>query len=241
MTASIVDELAPQGILRAGINLSNFLLVTGNNESGEPVGVSPDMAQALAESLGVACQLIPYTGPGELADDAPNDVWDIANIAAEPERAKTIQFSSAYCEIQATYLLPKDSPIQSLAEVDSAGHRIAVKERAAYQLWLTDHLQKASLVMAPTIDESFEVFKTQQLEVLAGLRPKLLDQQTQMPGSTVMNDSFTAVQQSIGCQPEKPAAAEFIQRFVEGSISNGFVQSLLEKHGVEGRLSVAKI
>ncbi len=46
--AAAAAELAPSGTLRAGVNLSNFLLVTGTAPSGDPVGVSPDMARAIA-------------------------------------------------------------------------------------------------------------------------------------------------------------------------------------------------
>ena len=41
-SGTVRAELAPTGVLRAGINLSNFLLVTGRTEKGEPVGVAPD-------------------------------------------------------------------------------------------------------------------------------------------------------------------------------------------------------
>src|SRR6476620_3814026 len=94
----IVAELAPTGALRAGINMSNFLLVTGKTPSGDPDGVSPDMARAIAERLGVPVKLIPFKSPGELGDQAGNNVWDIGNIGAEPQRAQTINFTAAYCE-----------------------------------------------------------------------------------------------------------------------------------------------
>jgi len=48
MSQSVVAELAPHGVLRAAINMSNFLLVTGRSPSGDPDGVSPDMAKAIA-------------------------------------------------------------------------------------------------------------------------------------------------------------------------------------------------
>lgn len=83
-------ELAPTGVLRAGINLSNFLLVTGSTPQGDPVGVSPDIARAVAERLGVPLKLVQFNNPGELADAALKDLWDIGNIGAEPERARTI-------------------------------------------------------------------------------------------------------------------------------------------------------
>ncbi len=68
MTSKIAAELAPTGVLRAGINLSNFLLVTGKTASGDPVGVAPDMAAEIATRLGVGLKLVTYKTPGELAD-----------------------------------------------------------------------------------------------------------------------------------------------------------------------------
>ena len=53
MSQDAKSELAPTGVLRAGINLSNFLLVTGKSATGDPEGVSPDMAREIATRLGV--------------------------------------------------------------------------------------------------------------------------------------------------------------------------------------------
>jgi len=84
MSPEIISELAPTGVLRAGINLSNFLLVTGKGPAGEPVGVAPDMAREVATRLGVPVRYVTFNSPGELADQAGKGVWDIGLIGAEP-------------------------------------------------------------------------------------------------------------------------------------------------------------
>ncbi|MDB4223805.1 transporter substrate-binding domain-containing protein [Granulosicoccus sp.] len=239
VSPALIEELAPQGILRAGINMSNFLLVSETKANGEIDGVSPRMAAAIATELGVELQLIQYKGPGDVADAAQTNGWDIANIAAEAERARFISFSAAYCEIQATYLVPPGSTIKTLEDVDRPGVRIAVKERAAYDLWLVENLKHATLHKAASIDDSFTLFQDEGLEVLAGLRPKLIEQQLLMRGSTLFDKSFTAVQQSVGCQTGKPLASAYLQDFVKRSKQTGLVSSLIDQFGVQGRLSVA--
>jgi len=241
MLDKVKQQLAPNGVLRAGINLSNFLLVSDHSASGEPIGVSPDMAKGIANTLGVDLELVSYKGPGDVADAILKNEWDIANIASEPERAKTIAFSHAYCEIQATYLLPAHSSIQSIDEVDKAGIRISVKERAAYDLWLTENLKHATLVRSSSMDESLSAFKEQSLEVLAGLRPRLIEDQKNIPESILMDQSFTAIQQSIGCNPKNIESLEFLNTFVRESISSGWVATLIDQHKVAGRLSVAAV
>ncbi len=239
MIERIRIELAPTGVLRVAINLSNFLLVSGRSAAGVPEGVSPDMARAVAERLGVPVEYIEYKTPGDLADTAEQDVWDIGNLGAEPERARTIRFTAAYAEIEATYLVPPDSPIQSIDQVDEAGKRISVYGRSAYGLWLSEHIQHADLVTSDGVDASLELFVQDRLDVLAGLRPRLLKDVEQLPGSRILEGQFTAVQQAIGCKPDRALAAEFLRDFVEQAKSRGLVQELIERHGVQGQLTVA--
>ncbi len=234
-----VAALAPTGTLRAAINLSNFLLVTGRDADGNPDGVSPDMARQLARRLGVGLELLRFKSPGELADAVETGVWDVGNIGAEPQRAAHIAFSAAYCEIEATYLVPAGSPIQSVAEVDQPGKRVACAARSAYGLWLERNLQHAELVQVKGLDDSFNLLVEQGLDALAGLLPKLLDDVQKLPGARILEGRFTAVQQAMGTPKERdPAGFAYLRAFVEDCKASGFVQSLIDKHKVQG-LSVA--
>ncbi|MCY3980455.1 MAG: ABC transporter substrate-binding protein [Alphaproteobacteria bacterium] len=240
MSDTIAEQLAPTGVLRAGINMSNFLLVTGRTESGDPDGVSPDMARALGERLGLLVKMVPFPTPGELADAAGDDVWDIGLIGAEPQRAEKIAFSLAYAEIEATYLVPSGSPIQSIEEVDKPGIRIAVSARSAYELWLSRNIRHAELVLAQGLGAAFETFVEQGCEALAGLRPGLISDVEKLPGARILDGRFSAVQQAIGVPRSRPAsAAAFVAEFVEEAKTSGLVANLIARHGVAGRLMVA--
>lgn len=232
------SELAPTGVLRAGINLSNFLLVTGRSASGDPEGVSPDMARAIAAELGVPVKYVPFKSPGELGDQAGKNVWDIGLIGAEPQRAEKIAFSAAYVEIEATYMVPADSPIKSIADVDKKGVRIAVSARSAYDLWLVNNIKNATLVQVSGLDAAYEKFMSDKLEVLAGLRPGLLKDVTKAPGLKILDGKFTAVQQAVGTAKANLAGAAFLADFVEKAKKSGLVAELIKRHNVKG-LSVA--
>src|SRR5262249_34432928 len=157
-------------VLRAGINLSNFLLVSGKSAAGDPAGVASDMAREIANRLGVSVRYVTFPTPGDLADAAERNMWDIGLIGAEPQRAEKIAFTPAYVEIEATYLVPAGSPLKAIADVDRAGVRISVNARSAYDLWLSRNIEHATLARAPTIDASFRQFVEQKLEALAGLK-----------------------------------------------------------------------
>ncbi len=238
VSQDIVDDLAPTGVLRAGINLSNVLLVTDTAANGDPVGVSPDMAALIAQRLGVPLELIPYDTPGEVADAIDN--WDIGLIAADPKRAETITFTTAYVEVEATYLVPDGSSFQDVDDVDAEGVQIAIAGRAAYDLFLDRHLKHAELKRGKGLVGALALFREEKLDALAGLRPALLDNQKEFLGSRVLDSCYTTVQQAIGTRPQSKLAAELLQSFVDETTGNGTVQGFIDKHGVTGRLSVAQ-
>ena len=231
-------ELAPTGVLRAGINLSNFLLVTGRTASGDPVGVAPDVAGEIAKSLGVPVKYVPFKSPGELADQAGKDIWDIGLIGAEPQRAAVMTFSAAYVEIEATYMVPPGSPITSIDQVDKKGVKVVTSARSAYGLWLENNIKNAELIQIAGLDGAFNKFKDDKIDVLAGLRPGLMKDIAKMPGATILPGKFSAVQQAVGCNKPAAEGARYIAHFVENAKKSGLVASLIEKHKVKG-LSVA--
>jgi polar amino acid transport system substrate-binding protein len=236
--SQIVAELARTGVLRAGINLSNGLLVTGMSQSGNPRGVAPDMAAEIARRLAVPVAYVKFDRPSKLADAAGTDAWDIGLIGAEPARAEKIAFTPAYCEIEATYLVRESSPLRNIADVDRPGSRIAVRAGSAYDLWLTRNLKHAMLVRSDSADGPFNQFVAEDLDALAGLRPQLISEVGKLAGAKILPGNFTAVQQAIGTLKSNIAAAAFLREFVEEAKRSGFVAGLIERHKVVG-LSVA--
>lgn len=226
------DLLAPGGVMRAGTNLSNFLLVTGRSETGEPVGVSPDMARCFADCLGVGVAYVTYPSPGPLADAAAQNAWDIGLIGAEPQRARMIAFTEPYVEIEASYLVREDTPFDMPQAVDAPGKRIAVTGRTAYALWLENNLRHAELVYAADFDDALALFRDEGLDALAGLRSRLVTDERAMPGTRILPGRFMAVQQAIGVPIARTEALPLVARFVKAARDGGLVAELIEKHGV---------
>jgi polar amino acid transport system substrate-binding protein len=230
--------LAPTGTLRVALNMSNALLTATDPASGEPCGLAADLGRELGQRLGVPVALLPYPNPGVLADAASTGVWDVGFIGAEPQRAQEIDFTAAYVEIEATYLVPPDSPLRAIAEVDRPGVRIAVPERSAYELYLTRSLQHAQLVRIQGADNAFKRFVADHLDALAGLRPRLVTDQDALPGSRLLDGNFTAVQQAAGMPKGRPVGAQYLCAFIEDIKSTGLVARMIAKHNVRG-LTVA--
>ena len=234
----VKQQLAPTGILRAGINLSNFLLVSGTAADGSPQGISPDIANLVAATLGLPCELVTFDRPGKLADAVNQDIWDIGNIAFEAERAQTLDFSYPYVVIEANFLVRHDDGFLTNDDVDKAGTRIAVSERSAYDLWLTDHFSKAQIIRASSIQAAHDLFFENKVDVLASLKPKLLEEVANHSGLRMIDPPFTAVKQSIGLAKGKAESIAFINALIAQSIENGWIAARLETHGMTGKLGI---
>ena len=203
-----------------------------------PRGVVVDLAHELGRRLGVPVEFVGYDAPGKMAEAAQTGAWDIAFLGAEPARATEIAFTEAYLEIDATYLVPAGSPLRSIADVDRDGVRISVSNKSAYELFLSRTLQRAQLLRVDSVDASFQRFVADKLDVLAGLRPRLVADAEKLPGSRVLEGRFTAIQQAIGTPKGRDAAAQYLREYVEDVKASGLVARAIERHGVRG-VSVA--
>ena len=238
ITQAVRSEIAPSGKLRVGLNHGNFLLVTPGSSANDPRGVAPDVARELGRRVGVPIEFIKFETAGKLGDGVKTGAWDVAFLGAEPQRAAEIAFTAAYLEIPSTYLVPAGSPIRSVAEVDREGVRIAVAEQSAYGLYLARTIKHAKLITTQGLDSSFDVFVSQKLEALAGLKPRLLTDVQKLPGARILDGQFTAVQQAIGTPKSREASARFLRAFVEEVKASGLVAEAISRNGAQG-VSVA--
>jgi polar amino acid transport system substrate-binding protein len=237
VTPALRDELAPTGTLRVALNLSNNLLISSAPADGEPTGIAPDLGRELARRLGVPVAFVRYPRPGELVEAVSSGVWDIGLIGADPLRASEIVFTPAYVEIEATYLVPADSPLQRVEEVDRDGIRIAVAAKTAYDMYLRGALLHATLHRAQGLAATFELFEREKMDAQAGLKVQLLDLQAKHPNTRVLDGRFTTIQQAIGTPIQRTVSIAYLREFVQ-EIRGGLVAELIARHHVVG-LSVA--
>jgi len=232
------SELAPTGKLRAGMNLGNALFTTKDAATGKLRGVSVDLMRELASRLGVPVDFVVYATPGDVADASEKGTWDVAVLAIEQARAQTIAFSPAMTEIEATYVVHKDSTLRSTEQVDASGIRISAPEKAGYELYLTRTLRNATLIRTKGFQASIDLFNEWTADALAGLKPALLESMNRMPDARLLDGKFMTVNHGLGIPRERRAGAEYLKAFVEEMNASGFVARSIERHGVRGLSAV---
>jgi polar amino acid transport system substrate-binding protein len=230
-TPEAVRDLAPTGKLRAAINYGNIVLAQ-KGPAGEARGVSVDLANELGRRLGVPVELLSYDAAGKVADAAASNAWDVAFVAIDPGRGKTIAYSAPYVLIEGTYLVRNDSPLRRVEEFDRPGMRIAVGAKSAYDLYLSRALKQATLVRSPTSPEAIPLFINQRLDAVAGVKQPLVIYAKNNPGYRVIDGRFMAIEQAMGTpQGRSGAGVRYLAQFVEEMKSSGFVAASLQRSG----------
>jgi len=225
------SDLAPTGVLRVAINFGNPVLAQKDPATGEPRGVSVDLARELGRRLGVPVVLVTFDAAGKVVEALKTGAWDVAFLAIDPARAVEIAFTAPYVVIEGTYLVLADSPLRTIADVDRDGVRVAVGNKSTYDLYLTRTLKRAQLVRVPTSPEAIDVFLKDKLEAAAGVKQPLLQFAKTHPGVRVMEGRFMAIEQAVGTPKGREAGARYLREFVEEMKASGFVAKGLEKSG----------
>jgi polar amino acid transport system substrate-binding protein len=226
---AVLKDLAPTGRLRAAINTGNPVLAQKDAGSGELRGVSVDLARELARRLGVEPTLVPFDAAGKVFEAAKAGAWDVAFLAVDPVRAAEIAFTSPYVLIEGTYMVPQDSPLRTIGDVDREGVRIAVGRGSAYDLYLTRAIKKAELVRTPTSAGAVELFVRERLEAAAGVKQPLVDYARTDPSVRVIEGRFMAIEQAMGTQRGRDAGLGYLDAFIDEMKARGFIAEALAR------------
>jgi len=235
----VVASFAPQGRLRASINVGNPILANLSPD-GLPFGVSVDLAYEFARRLSVELELKVFDSAGKSVEAVTKEEADIGFFAVDPLRGESISFTAPYVLIEGAYLVRDASPLRDNAEVDQPGICVAVGKGSAYDLFLTRELKNAMIFRAPTSPAVVDTFLEQGLEVAAGVKQQLQADALRVPGLRILPGRFMVIQQAMGVPRSRgDGAALVLRQFVEEMKAGGFVDRALGRHHIQGA-SVAK-
>jgi polar amino acid transport system substrate-binding protein len=226
----VLQDLAPEGVLRAAINFGNPVLAQ-QGADGSPQGISVELAKALAKELGVSLEMVIFDAAGKVFAALEEGVWNVAFLAIEPLREEQIAFSEPYVIIEGTYLVAADSAYQQVEDLDKAGVKIAVGKGAAYDLFLSRTLKHAQLERAATSAGAVDLYIEQSLDAAAGVRQPLEKIAAGDHSYRVLDGAFTSIRQAMAVPQSRQAGAAFVRDFVERKKAEGFVRAVLNENG----------
>ena len=230
----VVAELTPRGRLRAAINFGNPVLAGRDPATGEPAGISTDIARELARRLNVAFECIPYEQAGKVVEGLKSAAWDVCFLAIDPLRATDIAFTNAYVVIEGVYMVADASPVTSNEEIDRATTRVGVIAGSAYDLFLSRELKHATIVRAADAGPVMDLWVDGELDAVAGVKPQLEADAKRVGGLRLLPRRFMAINQAMGTPRSREAGARYLRAFIEDIKASGFVAHAFARNRIDG-------
>lgn len=199
---------------------------------GEPAGISVDLARSLGDYLHrpVRIENMPFDGLIPSLKTGKIDLI-ISSMTATPERAKSLAFSEPYLTTGLALLVGRNSPVQTVAELDRPGRTVVVKQGTTGQLYADAHLGQARvLVLAEETAGVLEVaqgkadaFIYDQMSVFNNAR-KYPDQ------TRAILAPFQRESWAVGLRQGDDALREKVNAFIAGFRQQGGFERLAEKY-----------
>jgi polar amino acid transport system substrate-binding protein len=233
-SAAAIGELAPTGALRAAINFGNPVLASRDPTTGEPAGISTDLARELARTLGVPIEFVRYEGAGNVVRGLKSNAWDVCFLAIDPLRGADIAFTAAYAVIEGVYMVAETSSLRRNTDVDRAGAHVGVIAGSAYDLFLTRELKHAAIVRAADAEAVMDLWISGKLDAIAGVKLQLENDAARVGGLRLLPERFMSINQAMGTPRGRDAGARYLNAFVDEMKKSGFVTKAFARNRITG-------
>jgi polar amino acid transport system substrate-binding protein len=235
--AAARKELTPTGKLRVAIAVgpapSGIYALKDEATSGYR-GVTIDLSAALAKKLGAEIDYVVYLGSGEIQAAAAKDAWDVSFMPVDEERKKFVDFGTPYHLLQSTYLVSPGSTIQTVAEADKAGIRIAgVKDTATFRA-SNKASPNATHIALAGVDAAIELMRDGKADAIALGRASLGGVAAKLPGARILDGGFLNSTTAVAVTKGKPEALAYVSAFVEEAKASGLVRRAFDDIGLKG-------
>ncbi len=231
------EALTPTGTLRAAFLGRNPVQVRVDPQTGEVTGPAADVARELGRRIGVSVTIQPLSGVPAVIDAVSNGSADIGFIAYDTTRAQRVAFTQAYIYGHNSYIVRADSPINTFADADREGTRIAANLGNAVDLFLDRTLESAELVhlaRGTPDEESARMLVAGEIDAYAANKQRLAAVVASEPRVRVLDGSVLPVEQSIVVAQENEAVVPQLDLFIDELRASGLMQEIVDRYMIAG-------
>lgn len=245
LTAALCQAqvLAPTGTLRAVFLQSNPVQGRIDAQTGAVSGPANDLTRELAHQLGVPVSVKGVANAKAVIDAIKGHSADIGFLAFDATRAAEVDFSDVYALSWSSFLVPVDSAIHVLADVDRKGIRIGAVKNDSPQLYLSRNLKNAELKPydspGPGEADIVRMLGEGEVDAWAANRQRLIEITAQRRDMRVLPDNFFAVRQAMVVAKGDKAGVDRLNKFLAEARASGLIQKSIENAGLKGAVDVA--
>jgi polar amino acid transport system substrate-binding protein len=232
---TLAGDLAPTGTLRAVYLGSNPAQAMRDPSTGEMRGPAYELARELAARNNVPLEFKPIGTPPAVIEAVKNGEADIGFVAYEATRLGTVEFSQTYILVQQSFLVRDISPIETIADIDRAGQKIAGTINDSITLCMKRILKQATIVeLENNPIELSRALTARTIDALGANRQRLTTLSKATPGTRLLSDDLFNVPQNIIVAKNRPAALAALNALIDEVRASGFLKSAIERGGAVG-------
>lgn len=228
-------EAAEEKPLKVGINLDHYPFEY-KDEDGSPTGVSVDFIKDFADHSGRTIELV------ELSEDSLLPALQtgkvdllMSSITITEKRKEIADFSLPYAQDLLAAMVNADSDLQSSADLNKEGLRLAVKSNSAAHHYVQEHFPKAGIVSME--DEPAALVEFEQGRVDAYISDQLLIHQSHeniSDSTRVFPMPFKDAQSwGVAFQKGNEELVDTMNEFIEEYRVSGKFEQLTERYLAE--------
>lgn len=229
-----VEDLVKAGQFRVGLFPPEYVK---DATTGELKGVWAETARALAKRIGVQAVISEHPTPIKAAECLKAGLCDAVILALAPRSAEAGDLSTPFMQFDFTFLVPVDSQVRSITDLDRPGARIAAVRHHLTTLALSKLLKHAELVYGESpdsADSAFDLLHAGKADAFASTRPALMDYLDRLPGSRVLETSYGENLQCVVVPKGNAGRLAYVNEFLDEAKTTGFLQATIERTGPRG-------
>lgn len=231
LTPDIQHALAPTGSLRVALYPGTPTSVISQTDLR---GVGYELGKELARRLNVPFQPIIFTKNAEVLGAVKTGSADVAFTNASVERAKDMDFTQPYLDIELGYLAREKSPVAVLADVDRPGVRVGVTANSSSDAVLSHDFKNAQVVRATTVTAGIQMLKDGTIDLYATNKATLFEMADKLPGSRVLDGSWGAEHHALAIPKGRDRGLPYARTYVADVAAKGLVKQAMTKAGLRG-------
>ena len=230
------DILAPTGKLRVGVYQGSPTSYIPGKTTKENKGLGYELGQELAKNLGVPFEAVIFQKNADVLVALKEARVDVAFPNATPERAKNIIFSRAFMRLEQSYLVPVNSAIQDISQIDAIPRKIGVSMGSTSQKVLGDKLKNVMIIPLSNLEQALSQLQSGQIDVFATNKGILYELSKQLPGSRVLDGAWGYENFAVGIPKGRELALPRLNQFLSEISRNGRIKQTIEKSGLRGTI-----
>jgi polar amino acid transport system substrate-binding protein len=232
--AEVTDILAPTGSLRVGVYAGSPTSMVVDPKNGQTHGVTYDLGREFAGRLKVPVTYVTFQRVADVISAIKDGQVDFTVTHATPARANDVSFSQTVLSVELGYLVPANSQIWQVEDIDRPGIRIGVTKGSTSERTLPAKFKNAKIVPAENVKLAVDLLNRGELDVYATNKPTLYEMSDTMPGGRILDGNWGLEHMAVAFPKGRDDGLEAIKSFVHDVQSSGLLQQIQQQAGLRG-------